>query len=104
MNKLIPAVTTCALLACSVACNYHAAPEANTSKSAEEAQRVKTPSGGGPETTDTHSVREGPATPDNTQQGSAVPPAPADQTRPHPQPQQNQSAQMAPQKASSGPQ
>ncbi|HWC19444.1 MAG TPA: hypothetical protein VG498_20695 [Terriglobales bacterium] len=104
MNKLIPAVTACALLAFSLACNYHAAPEANTSKSSEQARRVKTPSGGGPETTDKHSVRERPPTPDNIQQGSAVAPAPADQTRPHPQPQQNQPAQTAQQKSSSGPQ
>lgn len=98
MKKTIPALTTFAVLAFSVACNYHAAPEPNASKSEEQAQRVKTPSGDGPETTDKQSVGKPPATPDNTQQASTVPPAPADQTRPHPQ-QQTQPSQQAQQQS-----
>ena len=102
MKRVIPALMTSAVLTVSVACSYRAAPEPNASKSEEQAQRVNTPSGGGAETTDRQSVRQRPATADNTQQGSAVPPAPADQTRPHPQ-QQNRPAQVAQQNSSSSP-
>ena len=78
------------LLGMCMACNHGAAPEPNASASEQEAAEVKTPSGGGTETTNHKSVPERPPTPENTQMGSAVPPAAADQTRPHPQQQKAQ--------------
>jgi hypothetical protein len=86
-----------ALVALGTACNKGAAPEPNASQSEQEAAEVKTPSGGGTETTNHKSVPERPPAPENTQMGSAVPPAAADQTRPHPQQQKTdqQSTQQA---------
>jgi len=78
-----------------IACNHQAAPEANASRSEQTANEVKTASGGGPETANRRSVPEQ-ATPENTQMGSAVPPAPADQTRPHPQQQARESSEQKP--------
>ena len=88
MKKLISSLAISALFGFSVACNYHAAPEPNASKSERQAREVKTPAGGGPETTNKESVAERAPAPENTQLGSAVPPAAADQTRPHPQQEQ----------------
>ncbi|HVH89499.1 MAG TPA: hypothetical protein VM912_22475 [Terriglobales bacterium] len=85
MKKLISSLAISTLLGFSVACNYRAAPEPNASKSEQQAREVKTPAGGGPETTNKQSVADRAPAPENTQQGSAVPPAAADQTRPHPQ-------------------
>ena len=85
MKKLISGSVISALLSFAVGCNYRAAPEPNASKSEQQAREVKTPAGGGPETTNKQSVAERAPAPENTQQGSAVPPAAADQTRPHPQ-------------------
>ena len=84
-----------ALFSFAVACNHKAAPEANASRSEETASEVKTASGGGPETSNRRSVPER-AAGENADQGSAVPPAAADQTRPHPQQQPQQSTQQQP--------
>ena len=74
-----------AMLVTTPACNHSAPRDQNASVTDQEAPRVGTPSGGGTETTNKRSVPEQPPAPENTQMGSAVPPAVADQTRPHPQ-------------------
>jgi len=88
-------------LSFSAACDYGAAPEQNSSKAQQESAEVKTPAGGGSNTTNKRSVPDQPPAKENIEQGSAVPPAPNDQTRPHPQPQDSQPQQPSQQPKSS---
>ena len=87
ISRLIAASTLAAALSFFVACNYSAAPEKNASMSEQESSHEPTPAGGGSQTTNKRSVAAKPPVAENTRQGSAVPPAAADQTRPHPQQQ-----------------
>jgi hypothetical protein len=75
------------LMVLPTACNHAAPPETNAAVTQQESADVKTPSGGGTETTDKRSVPERPPAPENIRLGSAVPPAAADETRPHPRQQ-----------------
>jgi hypothetical protein len=88
ISRLIAAGTLAAALSFSVGCNYSAAPEKNASMSEQETSHERTPADGGTQTTNKRSVPVKPPAPENLKQGSAVPPAAADQTRPHPQQQQ----------------
>ena len=88
ITKFFTASTLAVALGFSVACNYSAAPEKNASMSEQETSHERTPAGGGTQTTNKRSVPVRPPVPENTRQGSAVPPAAEDQTRPHPQQQQ----------------
>jgi hypothetical protein len=90
-------VAAAAILSFGIACDHGASPEANASKSEETSANVKTPADGGSATTNKRSVSERPVPPENLRMGSAVPPAAADQTRPHPQQQQQTPAQSTPQ-------
>jgi hypothetical protein len=87
-KSVLSAVAVAAILSLGIACDHGASPEANASKSEETSSSVKTPADGGSVTTNKQSVSERPAPPENLRMGSAVPPAAADQTRPHPQQQQ----------------
>jgi hypothetical protein len=87
ITRFIAASTLAAALSFTVACNYSAAPEKNASMSEQETSHERTPADGGTQTTNKRSVPVKPAAAENTQQGSAVPPAASDQTRPHPQQQ-----------------
>ncbi len=87
ISRFVTASALAAALSFSVACNYSAAPEKNASMSEQETSHERTPADGGTQTTNKRSVPVKPPAAENTQQGSAVPPAAADQTRPHPQQQ-----------------
>jgi hypothetical protein len=87
IHRLIAAGTLAVALTFAVACNYSAAPEKNASMSEQETSQGRTPAAGGTQTTNKRSVPVKAPAPENLKQGSAVPPAAADQTRPHPQQQ-----------------
>lgn len=90
--KNVVLIVAALLFTFSVACNHGKAPEGNASKSEGTAPEVRTTSGGGSETTDKRNVPDqNPPPQENRDLGSAVPPAPADETRPHNQ-RQNQPA------------
>src|SRR5947209_19049295 len=96
-KSVLSAMVAAAILSFGIACDRGASPEANASKSEETSTRVKTPADGGSATTNKRSVPERPAPPENLRMGSAVPPAAADQTRPHPQQQQQTPVPSTPQ-------
>lgn len=85
ITRFITAGTLVVALSFSVACNYSAAPEKNASMSEQETSHERTPADGGTQTTNKRSVPVKSPAPENVKQGSAVPPAAADETRPHPQ-------------------
>jgi len=87
ITRLLTATTLAIALSFCVACNYSATPEKNASMSEQETSHERTPADGGTQTTNKRSVPVKPPAPENLKQGSAVPPAAADQTRPHPQQQ-----------------
>lgn len=87
IGKIVMAAALSAVLGVWSACNYSAAPEKNASMSEQETSNERTPADGGTQTTNKRSVPVKSPAPENLKQGSAVPPAAADQTRPHPQQQ-----------------
>jgi hypothetical protein len=96
-KNVVTAVAAAAILSFGIACDHGASPEANASKTEETSPKVKTPADGGSATTNKRSVPERPAAPENLRMGSAVPAAAADQTRPHPQQQQQTPVPSTPQ-------
>jgi hypothetical protein len=93
--KRVVTISAALLFSLSLACNHGQPPEPNASRSEGTKPEVRTPSGGGSETTGKRSVPDqNPPPPENKDLGSAVPPAAADQSRPH-QPQQNQTKRAA---------
>jgi hypothetical protein len=96
-KSILNVLAAATILSFGIACDHGASPEANASKTEETSPKVKTPADGGNTTTNKRSVPERPASPENLRMGSAVPPAAADQTRPHPQQQQQTPAQSTPQ-------
>ena len=105
--RVLTAAGIVAMFTMRTACNHSAPRDQNSSVTDQEAPKVETPAGGGTETTNKRSVPERPPAPENTQMGSAVPPAAADTSRPHgqnaqPQAQTAQSAAPAGQRPSAG--
>jgi hypothetical protein len=96
-KSILNVLAAATILSFGIACDHGASPEANASKTEETSPKVKTPADGGNTTTNKRSVPERPASPESLRMGSAVPPAAADQTRPHPQQQQQTPAQSTPQ-------
>jgi hypothetical protein len=101
--KNVVLILAALLFGFSVGCNHGKAPEQNASKSEGTAPEVRTTSGGGSETTNKRSVPDqNPPAPENRDLGSAVPPAAADQTRPHSQ-RQKQPASTSNQQSATPP-
>ena len=88
VRRICTIVAIAAKLALGTACNHSAPQDQNASVTDQEAPEVKTPAGGGTDPTNKRSVPERPPAAQNTRMGSAVPPAAADETRPHPRQQE----------------
>jgi len=95
MKKLVALASVAVLMSFTAACNNGGKPVPNAALTEEMGDNVKTPAGGGTDMTNKRSQAPKPPAPENLKQGSDVPPAQYDESRPHPQQQEGHPAPAA---------